>query len=125
MPDSDAPPLSVRGAAAIAGLNGRIAPRHPYVNFSWFYRLDAGGGHLAHTTDVSERGAGFISAKEIARGERILLVLSTPKGRVNMIARVVHVAKVDANSYRAGVELEVIPPPDTAIWADLVKKDVR
>ena len=105
--------------------NGRVAPRHPYVHFSWFHRLDCGSGHLAHTTDISERGVGFITAEEIAAGERIFLVLSTHKGRVNFIAKVMNVTRHDATTYQVGVVLEVIPPPDAAAWAALVKKVPR
>lgn len=104
--------------------DSRRATRHPYVHFTWFCRVGESAGHVGHTLDVSQAGAALLLSHEVALDERLLLVMVTPAGRVNAIARVVHTAEVNApgaTTWRVGVIIEVIPPTDIAAWEDLAK----
>lgn len=100
----------------------RRTPRHPYVHFTWFCRVGDNAGHLGHTIDVSKNGAAFLTLREVAADERLLLVMVTPHGRVSSLARVVHVTKLDA-TFRVGVAIEVVPPTDSAAWDNLLSKE--
>jgi hypothetical protein len=102
----------------------RRAPRHRYVQFLWFHRLDVGsGGGLARSVDVSEQGLGFVTSQQIQCGERVFLVLLTPFGRISTIASVMHSAAERDGSFRIGVRLDVLPPTDRAAWSTLVDKE--
>jgi hypothetical protein len=102
---------------------GRRSPRHKYVQFLWFHCLEGSGAGLARTLDISEEGIGFISSHEIARNERVFVVLLTPFGRISSVARVMHSSLVAEGSFRIGVRLEIVPPTDKAAWVALVDED--
>jgi hypothetical protein len=101
----------------------RRAHRHRFVQFLWFHRLDAPGGGLARSIDVSEEGVGFIANQEVSLSERIFVVLLTPFGRVSTIARVMHCSAAGDGSFRIGARIEVLPPTDKAAWTTLVEKE--
>jgi hypothetical protein len=119
VPDEANKSDSARGAEL------RSATRHPYVHFTWFCRIGESSGHLGHTLDVSARGVAFLSTHEVEVGQRLLLVLVTPNGRVCSIVKVVHGAKLEASdppSWRVGVNMEVVPPTDTPVWENLANR---
>ncbi len=102
--------------------DGRRAQRHPYVHFTWFCLVGAQAGHLGHTLNVSNGGVAFLTAEKVDVGDRLLLVLMTPHGRVSCIVKVVHVTNVDT-TWRVGAIVEVVPPTDSAAWDNLLSKE--
>jgi hypothetical protein len=107
----------------LAAVDGRSAPRHKFVQFLWFQRLEGTAGALGRSIDVSEKGIGFIASQEIALEEKVFLVLLTPFGRISSVAKVVHCSKAGQGTFRIGVHLEIIPPTDKAAWTTLVDVD--
>jgi hypothetical protein len=106
-------------------VDGRRAARHEYVQFLWFHGLESQHSGLARTVDLSENGIGFVASQQLAKNERIFLVLLTPFGRISLISKVVHSRRVDSGSFRIGVNLEIIPPTDKPAWASLLEKEPR
>jgi hypothetical protein len=99
--------------------DARRAERHRAIQFLWFHCLDGESGGLARTVDVSETGVGFITTQDVALRERVFVVLLTPFGRVSAIARVAHRSVLPEGTFRVGVQLEIVPPPDRVAWATL------
>jgi hypothetical protein len=96
------------------------------VNFVWYCSIEGGGARgLARTVDVSAGGLGFVAAHTIALGERFFVVVETRFGRVALLGKVVHVEEPEPGLYRAGLQIEIIPPTDKPNWQRLLREEAR
>jgi hypothetical protein len=122
--ESQAPEAPDTPTPASAGPENRGAARLRRVQFVWYYSLDDSTKRgLAHTVDVSPRGIGLVTTHTMVQGERLFVVVVTRFGRIAMITKVMHFHQAEAGSYRAGLQVEVIPPADKSTWQWLLREE--
>ncbi len=106
--------------------DGRSAARRSCVQFVWYRSIEDGSTHgLARTVDVSAGGLGFVTTHRMAHGERFFVVVVTRFGRVALLGKVIHVQEAEPGLYRAGLQIEIIPPTDKATWQRLQREEPR
>jgi hypothetical protein len=116
----------VVAAARAENRDNRSASRRSCVQFVWYCSVeDATKRGLARTVDVSAGGLGLVTTHKIARGEKFFVVVVTRFGRVNVLARAMHVQDVEPDSCRVGLQIEIIPPTDKPVWQRLLQEEPR
>jgi hypothetical protein len=96
------------------------------VQFVWYCCVEDGAKRgLARTVDVSSSGLGLVTTHKIARGERFFVVVVTRFGRVALLAKVMHVQEPEPALFRAGLQIEIMPPTDKSTWQRLLREEPR
>jgi hypothetical protein len=104
----------------------RAEPRHGYVHFAWYKRIDSsekdGEEGVARSCDVSEGGVGMITSRPLPAGARLFIELICRDGRVAAIGTVAHADEAGNGCYRIGIRMEIFSPSAQLVWAQLVKE---
>jgi hypothetical protein len=110
LPESDTPPSS----------NRRIYERHHFATFALYKRVDEGASDeeegVARSCDVSLKGAGIVTTRELPAGARLFLEIVGQGGSVSVVGRVMHCTPTGAGQYRVGILVYCIPPTDQQTW---------
>ena len=106
--------------------DSRKAARRSCVQFVWYCSVEESTKRgLARTVDVSSTGLGLVTPHKITPGEKFFVVVVTRFGRVALLARVMHVQEPEPASYRAGLQIEIMPPTDKSTWQRLLREEPR
>jgi hypothetical protein len=106
--------------------DSRSTVRRSCVQFVWYWNVEDGTKRgLARTVDISAAGLGLVTTHTVARGERFFVVVVTRFGRVALLGKVMHVREPEPGTYRAGLQIEIIPPTDRSTWHRLLREEPR
>ena len=100
--------------------NRRSYERYPFTTFAWFKRIDEGAlddeEGVARSCDVSLKGAGVVTSRELPVGARVFLEIVATQGSVSVVGRVQHCSPTGVGQFRVGILVYCIPPTDLQTW---------
>lgn len=106
-------------------LDQRRTPRHEYINFGWYKRIDSGARDaeqgVARSCDVSDSGVGMILTRPLPKAAQLFLELIGRAGSISAIGTVMHCADVGNGCFRVGIRIDSIPPTDELTWQQMVE----
>lgn len=108
------------------GLDKRQKPRHEYINFAWYKRVDNAAEEsdqgVARSCDVSDGGVGMIVTRPLPEAARLFLELISRAGRISAIGTVMHCADAGHGCFRVGIRIDTVPPTDELTWRQMVER---
>ena len=104
--------------------NKRAAPRHEYINFAWYKRVDDGANELdegvARSCDVSDAGVGMVVTRPMPGAAKVFLELIGRAGSISAVGTVMHCSDLGNGCFRVGIRIDSIPPTDELTWRQMV-----
>ena len=105
--------------------NRRSYERYQFSTFAWYKRVDEGASDdeegVARSCDVSLKGVGLVTTRELPVGAVLFLEIVSQEGSVSVVGRVQHGRPTGAGQYRLGLLVYCIPPTDQQTWKRILR----
>ncbi len=100
--------------------NRRSYERYAITTFAWYKRVDEGAADdeegVARSCDLSLKGAGIVTTRDLPVGARVFLEIVAQEGSVSAVAQVMHCKATGAGQFRVGLLVFCLPPTDRQTW---------